>query len=107
LANNCPIPHKCIFIFILKKQRISNLLFFLLASNWPFFFKLTFSATPITDDDAQLGEEMDTSLATITIGNGGGGGNGRRHHGQKSPDDDNRNESSNEHRRRRHSSPTT
>jgi hypothetical protein len=108
LANNCPIPHKCIFIFILKKQKISNLLFFLLASNWPFFFKLTFSATPITDDDAQLGEEMDTSLATITIGNGGGGGgNGRRHHGQKSPDDDNRNESSNEHRRRRHSSPTT
>jgi len=107
LANNCPIPHKCIFIFILRKQKISNLLFFLLASNWPFFFKLTFSATPITDDDAQLGEEMDTSLATITIGNGGGGGNGRRHHGQKSPDDDNRNESSNEHRRRRHSSPTT
>jgi len=85
LANNCPIPHK--------------------SSNWPFFFKLTFSATPITDDDAQLGEEMDTSLATITIGNGGG--NGRRHHGQKSPDDDNRNESSNEHHRRRHSSPST
>ncbi len=77
----------------------------LLASNWPFFFKLTFSATPITDDDAQLGEEMDTSLATITIGNGGG--SGRRHHGQKSPNDDNRNESSSDHRRRRHSSPST
>ncbi|CAF4680368.1 unnamed protein product, partial [Rotaria magnacalcarata] len=38
LANNYPIPHQ--------------------SSNWPFFFKLTFSATPITDEDAQLGEEM-------------------------------------------------
>jgi hypothetical protein len=70
-------------------------------SKWPFYFKLTFSATPITDDDAQLGEEMDTSLATVTIENG------RRHHRQKSPDDDNRNGSSNEHRRHRHSSPST
>ncbi len=81
---------------------------FFLASNWPFFFKLTFSVAPITADDAQLGEEMDTSLATITLGNGGGGsGSGRRHHGHNSPDDDNRNESSHEYRRRRHSSPIT
>ena len=89
------------------KRSISNLLFSFIASNWPFFFKLTFSATPITDDDAHLGEEMDTSLATITIGNGNSGSaSGRRHHGQKSPIDDNRNDSSNEHRRRRHSSPS-
>ncbi|CAF3433346.1 unnamed protein product [Rotaria sp. Silwood1] len=81
LANNYPIPHQ--------------------SSNWPFFFKLTFSATPITDEDAHLGEEMDTSLATVTIESG------RRHHRQKSPDDDNRNGSSSEHRRRRHSSPST
>ncbi|CAF4234149.1 unnamed protein product [Rotaria sp. Silwood2] len=81
LANNYPIPHQ--------------------SSNWPFFFKLTFSATPITDEDAHLGEEMDTSVATVTIESG------RRHHRQKSPDDDNRNGSSSEHRRRRHSSPST
>ncbi|CAF1959802.1 unnamed protein product [Rotaria magnacalcarata] len=79
LANNYPIPHQ--------------------SSNWPFFFKLTFSATPITDEDAQLGEEMDTSSATVTIENG------RRHHREKSPDDGKRNGSSSEHRRRRHSSP--
>ena len=102
LANNCPIPHKCTYLQHRSKSTINSC--YLLASNWPFFFKLTFSATPITDDDAQLGEEMDTSLATITIGNGG---TGRRHHGQKSPNDDNRNDSSNDHRRRRHSSPST
>jgi hypothetical protein len=87
-------------------QNFQSIFFCLIASNWPFFFKLTFSATPITDDDAQLGEEMDTTLATITLGSGGGG-SGRRHHGQKSPNDDNRNESANDHRRRRHSSPST
>ncbi|CAF1546200.1 unnamed protein product, partial [Didymodactylos carnosus] len=36
-------------------------------SNWPFYFKLTFSGTPISDSDALLGEELDISLATITI----------------------------------------
>lgn len=89
-----------------RKKKILFLIlnfFFSLASNWPFFFKLTFSATPITDDDAQLGEEMNTTQATITIGSNGG----RRHHGQKSPTDDARDESANEHRRRRHSSPPT
>lgn len=75
-------------------------LFYVLASNWPFFFKLTFSATPITDEDALLGEEMDTSSATVTIENG------RRHHRQQSPDDVKRNTSSSDHRRRRHSSPS-
>ena len=101
LANNYPIPHQCTyFLFKIKKKTIIEDLI-CLASNWPFFFKLTFSATPITDDDAQLGEEMDTSLATVTIDSG------QRHHRQKSPDDDNRNGSSNEHRRHRHSSPST
>ena len=71
------------------------------ASNWPFFFKLTFSATPITDKDAYLGDEIDTSLATVTIESG------RRYHRQKSPDNDNRNGNSSDHRRRRHSSPST
>lgn len=80
LANNYPIPHE--------------------SSNWPFFFKLTFSATPITDDDAKLGEDMDTSLATVTIESG------RRHHQQKSPDEHNRTSATNDHRRRRHSSPS-
>ena len=72
----------------------------LLASNWPFFFKLTFSATPITDEDAKLGEDMDTSSATVTIESG------RRHHRQKSPDEQSRASTNNEHRRRRHSSPS-
>ncbi|CAF0946528.1 unnamed protein product, partial [Didymodactylos carnosus] len=48
LANNYPLQHS--------------------ASNWPFYFKLTFSGTPITDSDALFGEDLDVSLATITIG---------------------------------------
>lgn len=106
LANNCPIPHKC--KKLLSSEILLSNISFHLASNWPFFFKLTFSATPITEDDAKSGEDMDTSLATITIGNGNNAsGSSRRHHGQKSPNDDNRNDSSNEHRRHRHSSPST
>ncbi|CAF1073969.1 unnamed protein product, partial [Didymodactylos carnosus] len=48
LANNYPLQHS--------------------ASNWPFYFKLTFSGTPITDSDALFGEDLDVSLATLTIG---------------------------------------
>lgn len=67
LANNYPIPHE--------------------SSNWPFFFKLTFSSTPITDQEARIGDDIDTSLATVTIENG------RRHHQKKSNDDENRSDS--------------
>ncbi|CAF1338951.1 unnamed protein product [Adineta steineri] len=81
LANNYPIPHQ--------------------SSSWPFFFKLTFSGTPISDSDALCGEDMDTSLATVTIESG------RHYHRQKAATDDNRNKTfPGEHRRRRHSSPS-
>ena len=72
-----------------------------LASRWPYFFKLTFSAAPITEEGALSGEEINTSTAVITIDND-------RQHRQKSSDDNDRNvSSSNEHRRRRHSSPSS
>ncbi|CAF1207454.1 unnamed protein product [Adineta ricciae] len=81
LANNYPIPHS--------------------SSRWPYFFKLTFSAAPITEEGALLGEEINTNAAIITIDND-------RQHRQKSSDDNDRNaSSSNEHRRRRHSSPSS
>ncbi|UJR28544.1 hypothetical protein I4U23_009779 [Adineta vaga] len=84
LANNYPIPHS--------------------SSKWPYFFKLTFSAAPITEDGALSGEELNTSSATITIETG----RQQQHNRQKQTDEDNRStSSSNEHRRHRHSSPSS
>ncbi len=97
LANNYPVPHPCKAMISIKSYASLQLC---LASNWPFFFKLTFSATAVTDPDAPLAEDMDTSQATVTIESG------RRHHRHQSHGDDSNGETT-EHRRHRHSNQTS